>query len=54
MQVKPQAKEALQTGVQALAQLQDMLYAQDKWGVLLIFQAMDAAKFRIRDKEHPH
>jgi PPK2 family polyphosphate:nucleotide phosphotransferase len=40
---KPQAKEALQTGVEALASLQDMLYAQDRWGVLLIFQAMDAA-----------
>ncbi|HSI62325.1 MAG TPA: polyphosphate kinase 2 family protein [Candidatus Saccharimonadia bacterium] len=40
---KPQAKEALQMGVQALAQLQNMLYAQDRWGVLLIFQAMDAA-----------
>src|SRR5215213_7928058 len=40
---KPQAKEALQTGIDALAELQDMLYAQDRWGVLLIFQAMDAA-----------
>src|SRR3954471_88129 len=40
---KPRAKEALQTGVEALAQLQDMLYAQDRWSVLLIFQAMDAA-----------
>ncbi len=40
---KPRAKEALVNGVQALAQLQDMLYAQDRWGVLLIFQAMDAA-----------
>ncbi len=40
---KPQAKEALQNGVNALAKLQDMLYAQDRWGVLLIFQAMDAA-----------
>ncbi len=40
---KPQAKQALQTGVAALASLQDMLYAQDRWGVLLIFQAMDAA-----------
>ncbi len=40
---KPQAKEALQMGVDALAELQDMLYAQDRWGVLLIFQAMDAA-----------
>ncbi|NUO53160.1 MAG: polyphosphate kinase 2 family protein [Polyangiaceae bacterium] len=40
---KPRAKEALQTGISALAELQDMLYAQDRWGVLLIFQAMDAA-----------
>lgn len=40
---KPAAKEALQMGVSALAQLQDMLYAQDRWAVLLIFQAMDAA-----------
>ena len=40
---KPRAQEALATGVQALASLQDMLYAQDRWGVLLIFQAMDAA-----------
>ena len=40
---KPRAKEALQTGVQALAELQDILYAQDRWSVLLIFQAMDAA-----------
>lgn len=40
---KPRAKEGLQTGVDALAELQDMLYAQDKWAVLLIFQAMDAA-----------
>jgi PPK2 family polyphosphate:nucleotide phosphotransferase len=40
---KPRAKEALEIGVRALAGLQDMLYAQDKWGVLLIFQAMDAA-----------
>jgi PPK2 family polyphosphate:nucleotide phosphotransferase len=40
---KPRAKEALATGVEALAKLQDMLYAQDKWAVLLIFQAMDAA-----------
>ncbi|RBP38054.1 PPK2 family polyphosphate:nucleotide phosphotransferase [Roseimicrobium gellanilyticum] len=40
---KPQAKEALKTGISALCQLQDMLYAQDRWSVLLIFQAMDAA-----------
>ncbi len=40
---KPRAKEALAAGVQTLAELQDKLYAQDKWAVLLIFQAMDAA-----------
>ena len=40
---KPRAKEALANGVEALAELQDMLYAQDRWAVLLIFQAMDAA-----------
>jgi PPK2 family polyphosphate:nucleotide phosphotransferase len=40
---KPRAKEALANGVQALAELQDKLYAQDKWALLLIFQAMDAA-----------
>src|SRR5713226_7408769 len=40
---KPRAKEALANGVLALAELQDKLYAQDKWAVLLIFQAMDAA-----------
>lgn len=40
---KPRAKEGLQVGVDALSQLQEMLYAQDKWAVLLIFQAMDAA-----------
>jgi PPK2 family polyphosphate:nucleotide phosphotransferase len=40
---KPRAKEALATGVALLGQLQDMLYAQDNWAVLLIFQAMDAA-----------
>ncbi|HSI14870.1 MAG TPA: polyphosphate kinase 2 family protein [Chthoniobacter sp.] len=40
---KPRAKEALQTGIEALAQLQDVLYAQDRWSLLLVFQAMDAA-----------
>ncbi|MFO1284035.1 MAG: polyphosphate kinase 2 family protein [Burkholderiales bacterium] len=40
---KPRAKEALEVGKQALAQMQDMLYAQDRWSVLLVFQAMDAA-----------
>lgn len=40
---KPRAKEALAMGIEVLAELQDKLYAQDHWGVLLIFQAMDAA-----------
>jgi PPK2 family polyphosphate:nucleotide phosphotransferase len=40
---KPEAKEALVAGVEILAELQERLYAQDRWAVLLIFQAMDAA-----------
>ena len=40
---KPRAKELLETGIEALAELQDVLYAQDRWALLLIFQAMDAA-----------
>ncbi len=40
---KPLVKKTLQLGVNALAAMQDILYAQDKWSLLLIFQAMDAA-----------
>ncbi|MEX6689486.1 polyphosphate kinase 2 family protein [Danxiaibacter flavus] len=40
---KPLVKQVLQLGVNALATMQDILYAQDRWSVLLIFQAMDAA-----------
>jgi hypothetical protein len=40
---KPRAKEALHTGIAALAAFQDVLYAQDRWSLLLVFQAMDAA-----------
>jgi PPK2 family polyphosphate:nucleotide phosphotransferase len=40
---KPKSREALAHGVELLAELQDRLYAQDKWAILLIFQAMDAA-----------
>ena len=40
---KEQAQELLQQGISMLAEEQDRLYAQDQWGVLLIFQAMDAA-----------
>ncbi|MCW8806415.1 MAG: polyphosphate kinase 2 family protein [Ignavibacteriaceae bacterium] len=40
---KPKAQEALKNGIELLAELQDKLYAQDRWAVLLIIQAMDAA-----------
>src|SRR5271166_2219643 len=40
---KPQAKELLANGVKELTFLQDILAAQDRWGLLLIFQALDAA-----------
>lgn len=40
---KERAKSILAEGVEALAELQEKLYAQDRWAVLLIFQAMDAA-----------
>jgi PPK2 family polyphosphate:nucleotide phosphotransferase len=40
---KPRAKEALAIGIQLLAELQDMLYAQSRWSILIILQAMDAA-----------
>lgn len=40
---KPLVKETLQLGVDALAAMQEVLYAQDKWSLLVIFQAMDAA-----------
>jgi PPK2 family polyphosphate:nucleotide phosphotransferase len=37
------AKEVLRESVELLAEFQDMLYAQDRWSVLLVFQALDAA-----------
>ena len=40
---KPKAQDALEAGVEVLTKLQDKLYAQDRWAVLIIFQAMDAA-----------
>ncbi|HEY4910733.1 MAG TPA: polyphosphate kinase 2 family protein [Methylomirabilota bacterium] len=42
-EAKPRVKQALAMGIEALAKLQDMLYAQDRLAVLVIFQAMDAA-----------
>ena len=40
---KPEAKRLLDEGVALLSEMQDKLYAQSNWGLLLIFQAMDAA-----------
>ena len=40
---KPRAKEVLALGIKTLADLQERLYAQDQWGILMILQAMDAA-----------
>jgi PPK2 family polyphosphate:nucleotide phosphotransferase len=40
---KGEATELLQEGIRWLGEKQDMLYAQDRWSLLLIFQAMDAA-----------
>jgi PPK2 family polyphosphate:nucleotide phosphotransferase len=42
-ELKPQAKQLLADGVQEMSRLQDILAAQDRWALLLIFQAMDAA-----------
>jgi PPK2 family polyphosphate:nucleotide phosphotransferase len=40
---KPLAEKALECGVGVLRKLQDKLYAQDRWALLIIFQALDAA-----------
>jgi PPK2 family polyphosphate:nucleotide phosphotransferase len=40
---KASAKDLVQRGVEGLVEMQDKLYAQDRWAVLLIFQGMDAA-----------
>ena len=41
--LKPIAGEMLKQGCKRMADLQERLYAQDRWSVVLIFQAMDAA-----------
>jgi len=43
VQSKEHAQELLAKGIAEMAEYQDRLYAQDRWAVLLIFQAMDAA-----------
>src|SRR3954468_19935762 len=40
---KGEAAELLQRGIAWLAEEQNILYAQDRWSLLLVFQAMDAA-----------
>jgi len=40
---KEHAKETLDRGITRLTELQEKLYAQDRWAILLILQAMDAA-----------
>jgi len=40
---KPAAQEALANGIAALAELQERLYADNRWSLLIIFQALDAA-----------
>ncbi len=40
---KRQAQGLLEDGIELLSHMQEKLYAQDRWGLLLIFQAMDAA-----------
>ncbi len=40
---KKETDELIQAGVERLAELQETLYAQDRWGLLVIIQAMDAA-----------
>jgi len=43
VRAKDDAQDFLKRGIELLAEMQDKLYAQDQWGVLLVFQAMDAA-----------
>ncbi len=40
---KRQAQGLLEDGIELLSHMQEKLYAQDRWALLLIFQAMDAA-----------
>ena len=40
---KDEARRLLGVGVESLAELQGKLYAEDRWALLVIFQAMDAA-----------
>jgi PPK2 family polyphosphate:nucleotide phosphotransferase len=43
MKDREKAQKTLQNGVQLLSHFQEKLYAQDRWALLMIFQAVDAA-----------
>jgi len=40
---KKEANDLLKEGIEQLSELQERLYADNRWSILLIFQAMDAA-----------
>jgi len=42
-QSRKEAKQRLVEGIEKLRELQEKLYAYDRWALLLVFQAMDAA-----------
>ena len=48
VRTKKELKDLLQEGVGRLCKLQERLYAQGQWGVLLVFQAMDASSLPPR------
>src|SRR5258708_27968697 len=48
---KPEAKRLTEEGIVLLREMQDKLYAQSNWGLLLIFQGMDAAGKGSRIKQ---
>jgi PPK2 family polyphosphate:nucleotide phosphotransferase len=43
LDMKEQAGDLLKGGIERLAELQERMYAQDRWALLLVFQALDAA-----------
>jgi PPK2 family polyphosphate:nucleotide phosphotransferase len=43
LHAKDRALELLEKGISQMAELQNKLYAEDRWALLIIFQAMDAA-----------
>jgi PPK2 family polyphosphate:nucleotide phosphotransferase len=43
LECRDEAKELLADGVKLMSDMQEKLYAQEKWSLLLIFQALDAA-----------